>query len=50
MVCKLSDCCQSAGKKKKEKKGVSTVLKFKMKSAAGNKQKSNLLELTGKKM
>jgi hypothetical protein len=32
--------------KRKEKKGVSTVLKFKMKPAAGNKQKSNLLELT----
>jgi hypothetical protein len=37
-------------KKEKGKKGLSTVLKFKMKPAEGNKQKSNLLELTGKKM
>jgi hypothetical protein len=37
-------------KKEKEKKGVSTVFKFKMKPAARDKHKSNLLELTGKKM
>jgi hypothetical protein len=37
------------GKKKKRKRGFNSV-EIQDETAAGNKQKSNLLELTGKKM